>query len=289
MNCGKCGALVGTNAKFCTRCGAPVAAQERAEQPSVAGRPETPTEKVTSRRQGEAPVVQYAPLAGTTLQPVIDGLRGLFTLNALALQDIRSNVSLTVPAIVVVAAAIVATGLGGFLSYVMGYADFRELFSGDGQQLPSEGEFFLKTVVVGSLLGVVFWLVGTGVTILALRSLLKDDVRPEEVLRVAGFAAGPMTLGFFLFIPGIGFGIGLISVALLLAFTTLALHKAFDAPVEKAFLAVLPGFAAWSLLLPLFVSGDNPFGPGVFVFDWSHDWGLDVLGELEDWLYRLGS
>jgi hypothetical protein len=57
-----------------------------------------------------------------------------------------------------------------------------------------------------------------------------------------------------------------------LVFTTLAIHKAFDAPVERALLAAASGFAVWALVLPLLVTTDHPFSPNLFVFDWAKDW-----------------
>ncbi len=262
MNCEKCGAALLPNAKFCSKCGSTVAVEERPA-------PEAPTEHVASGPR-EVPTVSYAPLAGTTLESVINSLKGFLRLDAAAVQDVRTNAALTVPAMVIAAAAIVASGLGGFLSYVIRYPDHGSLLS--------DGEFFLKSTVLGSLLGVVLWLVGTGVTIVVMRSTLKLDVRPEEILRVAGFAATPLAIGFFIFVPGIGFGIGLLSAALLLTFATLAIHKAFNLTAERALVAVVPGFAVWALVLPLLVTGDNPLAPGVFVFDWSQDFLTDILG-----------
>jgi hypothetical protein len=262
MNCQECGAALLPNAKFCSKCGS-TARFEKGPAPQAA------TEGTASGAP-EVTTVSYAPVAGTTFESVSNALRGFLRLDAAAVQDVRTNATLTVPAVVIAVAAIVASGLGGFLSYTIGYPDHGSLLS--------DGEFFLKTAVLGSLLGAVLWLVGTGVTIVVMRSTLKLDVRPEEVLRVAGFAATPLAIGFFIFIPGIDFGIGLLSAALLMTFTTLAVHKAFDLPAERALVAVAPGFAVWALVLPLLVTSDNPLAPGVFVFDWGQDFLSDILG-----------
>jgi len=257
MPCPNCGAELLANAKFCSKCGAAVGGPEGAPQPP----PSEPVHGGYDWRGTSAGA--YAPLFGITLESVADRLRGFLTLDASVINEVRIKGTLTVPALLIAGAAILATGLGGLLHYMIEYSDRRF-------RVPTD-EFFLESVVVGSLLGLVFWLVGTGVTILVLRSVHRQDLRPEEVLRVAGFAAAPLALGFFIFIPGIGFGIGLTSAALLLSFTTLAIHKAFDVPLERALLAAASGFAVWSLVLPLLVSADNPFGPGVFVFDWAKD------------------
>lgn len=243
---------------------APVLRQEMAARPTLLEPPEAPARAVPQTRvAAETPAIRFAPLAGTTLESLENSLRGFLSLNASVIQDVRTNATLTVPSVLIAAAAILATSFGGFISYATRYTD-------RGSPIP-EGEFFLKTVVVGTLLGTALWLVGAGVTLYVIRAALKQDVRLEEVLRVAGFAATPLTIGFFVFIPGIGFGIGLISAALLLTFTVLAIHKAFDMPVERALLAGVSGFAVWSLVLPLVATADSPFGPGIFVFDWAQD------------------
>jgi hypothetical protein len=262
VTCQSCGANLLPNARYCSKCGSTVAVGEKATREARA--------EGAVGLEGATPTVTYAPLAGTALESVINTMRGFLRLDASAIEEVRANAALTVPAVVVAAAAIVVSGVGGFLSYTIGYPDHDPLLS--------DGDFFLKSAVLGSLLGTVLWLVGTGVTIVIMRSMLKLEVRPEEILRVAGFAATPLALGFFIFIPGIDFGIGVLSAALLLAFTTLAIHKAFDVPTERALVAVTPGFAVWALVLPLLATSDNPLAPGVFVFDWSQDFLADIVG-----------
>jgi hypothetical protein len=84
--------------------------------------------------------------------------------------------------------------------------------------------------------------------------------------------AVPFTLGLLVCIPGIGFGIGLLSIALMFFLTVFGLRAAFPsiAP-RRVVLAVSAGFVVWALILPLLSSSDNPFSPGVFVFEWTED------------------
>jgi len=258
MFCPNCGAELLTNAKFCSKCGVAVGEPEGPPQPP-------PSEPVGGRYEwGGTSAAAGASLFGPTLESVMGSLWGFLTLSAPVIHEVRINRTFTIPALLIAGGAILATGLGGLLHYMIEYSDRR-------LGLPTD-EFLLQSVLIGSLLGLVFWLVGTGVTILVLRSVHRQDLRPEEVLRVAGVAAAPLAVGFFIFIPGIGFGVGLISAALLLTFTTLAIHKAFDVPMERALLAAVSGFTVWALVLPLLVTVDHPFGPGLFVFDWAKDW-----------------
>lgn len=248
MNCEACGANLVENAKFCWKCGATV----------VPGQA-TPARAPASYEPEVA--AEPSQFAGATLAPTFDAvretLRRLVVVDGSAFVEIRADVTFTVPALVVAALAVLASGLGGSFWYAV--------------EFELDGEFFWKSGLLGTLFGVLFWAVGTGVTFFMLRSVLKMDVKPDEVFRVAGFAAIPLAIGLFIFIPEIAFGIGLISIALFLAFNALAFHRAFDLPAEKALMAVAPGFALWAIVLPLLVSSDNPFGPGIFVFDWTQD------------------
>lgn len=248
MNCEACGANLVENAKFCWKCGATVvpgqttpARAPASYEPEVAGEP--------------------SQFAGTTLESTFDTvretLRRLVLLDVGAFEEIRADAAFTVPALVIAALAVLASGLGGVFWYSV--------------EFELDGEFFLKSGLLGTVFGFIFWALGTGATLFMLRSVLKMEVKPDEVFRVAGFAAIPLAIGLFIFIPEIAFGIGLISIALFLAFSALAFHQAFDLPAEKALMAVTPGFALWAIVLPLLVSSDNPFGPGIFVFDWTQD------------------
>jgi hypothetical protein len=248
MNCEACGANLVENAKFCWKCGATVVRGQ-----TTPGRAPASSELEVAGEPSQ--------FAGATLAPAFDAvretLRRLVVADVSAFEEIRADVTFTVPALVIAALAVLASGLGGSFWYAV--------------EFEWEGEFFWKSGVLGSLFGFLFWALGTGATFFMLRSALRMDVKPDEVFRVAGFAAIPLAIGLFIFIPEIAFGIGLVSIALFLAFSALAVQRAFDIPAEKALMAVAPGFALWAIVLPLLVSSDNPFGPGIFVFDWCGD------------------
>jgi hypothetical protein len=257
MKCEACGAELGTKAKFCWKCGAAVPAG-----------PATTAQAPTSYQAG----VEREPtdFVGATLAPTFDTvretLRRLVLLDVGAFGEIRADTTFTVPALVVAALAVFASGLGGFFWYSV--------------EFEVDGEFFWKSALLGAVFGFIFWALGIGATLFMLRSVLKQEVKADEVFRVAGFATIPLAIGLFIFIPEIGFGIGLVSVALFLAFSALAFHQAFGLPAEKALIAVAPGFALWAIVLPLLVSSDNPFGPGIFVFDWCGDVLNDIYNAL---------
>jgi hypothetical protein len=246
MKCQACGVELGTNAKFCWKCGAP----------ATAGGGSFPKASATGTDQPPGVAL------GFTVDAVRDALRRVALLDGSVFAEIREDVTLTVPALLVAAIAMSASALGGFLWSMV--------------EFEPDSEFFWKTVLLGTVFGLLFWGIAVGAIFMMLRSIVKIDVKMDEVLRVAGFATAPLGIGLFIFIPEIAFGIGLLSVSLFLALLVVALHTAFDVSVDKALLAVLPGFAIWVLILPLLATTENPFGPGVFVFDWAQDALADV-------------
>lgn len=251
MNCQACGANLVQSAKFCWKCGAQVVRAEPASP--AAPRP------AATQPAGAA--------LGFTVDAVREVLRRLAVLDGSVFAEIRADITLTVPALAVAAIAMIASAFGGFFWSMV--------------EFEPNGDFFWKTVLLGTVFGLLFWGVAVGAVLLMLRSMLKIDVRADEVFRVAGFATAPLAIGLFIFIPEIAFGIGLLSVALFLVFLVVALHNAFDIPADRALLAVIPGFAIWVLVLPLMTTGDNPFAPGVFVFDWAQDFLADFHGIFE--------
>jgi hypothetical protein len=242
MNCQACGANLVQSAKFCWKCGA--AAE--------------PASRRTAAVAGQTPGVAL----GFTVDVVREILRRLAVLDSSVFAEVREDVTLTAPALVVAAIAMAASAFGGFFWSMV--------------EFEPDGEFFWKTVLLGTVFGLLFWGIAVGAVLMMLRSVVKIDVKADEVFRVAGFATAPLAIGLFIFIPEIAFGIGLLSVSLFFALLVVALHQAFDIPVDRALLAVIPGFAIWALVLPLLVTTQNPFGPGVFVFDWSQDALADV-------------
>jgi hypothetical protein len=93
-------------------------------------------------------------------------------------------------------------------------------------------------------------------------------------------AAAPLALSVFLFIPGIDFGVGLASVALLFGLTTIAIQAVTPANPARVLVANLGGFALWAIVLGLLVTSDSFLAPGIFLLDAPSE----RLSELADFL-----
>jgi len=186
---------------------------------------------------------------------------------------LRRDVTMTVPALVALASAVFLAGLGTFIWF--------------GVEIDWSWTVFWKTALIGSLLMGAFWF---GTLVLAFGVLRRDEPSTifSEVWRVGGFAAVPLALGFFVFIPRVGFGIGVLAAGLAAAVLAAVIQIAFDATPRRALAAVAPGFALWCLLLPVFVTSDEPLGAGIFGMSWGNAAVLDIIHALQTAFAGIG-
>ncbi len=288
--CATCGASLLPDAKFCAKCGTTVATEEEAgevKQPTQpetsaaeppAGEPVSPSDEAAAMQAEGQPAAApppppqpHAP-ASTGIPPEAPSvgiqadwlawagrtLQRIFLFDSSVYQELRVDPNATVLSFGIAAIAIFAFALGGFLwanIEVDNVVDFT--WSG----------LFWKSALVGTLIGFGLWLAWITVAVAVLTQVYRMGLRLEEVFRVAGAASAPLAIGFFMFIPGISFGVALVAVVAWVATTIFALQAAFEMPPQKAVVASLAGFAVWAVILPLIVGGDDPLGPGIMLFD----------------------
>jgi hypothetical protein len=198
-----------------------------------------------------------AQASGMDVNSLIQRLRRMATLDTSVFEEVRDDANATIPAVIVVVVATFLTGIGGWLWYQMQDYNFKA------------GTFFLKSTIIGSVLAIVLWGVWVGVTYVMLSQIFRARADLNQLIRVMGFAAAPLALGLLMFIPGLDYGIGLTSLALLFGLTQLALQTATDASPGRVLAANGAGFAVWAIVLELFVAGDyfySAYAPGIFVF-----------------------
>ena len=140
-------------------------------------------------------------------------------------------------------------GFGGWLWWV---------FSGFG----SPGTVFFKTVILGTLASMLLWLVWLLVVYALLQRLAGVITPVEQLVRAAGFATFPLTLGIFMAVPAISFGAGLVALGGWLLATQAAVERTTGAPAGVAMFANLAGFAAWVVLMSLLTTAAIQVGPG---------------------------
>lgn len=163
--------------------------------------------------------------------------------------DVRTDPSATVWALVVAATSMAVLGLGGWLWWQ---------FSGFG----TPATVFLKTVVFGTLASLLLWLVWLLVVYALVQRLTGIVVPVEQLVRAAGFATAPLMLGIFMAVPAISFGVGLVALGGWLLATQAAVERVTGAPPGIAMFANLAGFGAFVVLMSLLTTASNQLGPG---------------------------
>ena len=198
-------------------------------------------------------MMQPPPAGAIDFNVLTQRIRRLMTLDTSVFEEVRTDRSETIPAIVVSAAAMLLFGLGGWLWWVL-------------QDLPDSSDIFIKSFVFGSIASMVLWGISVAVTYVVLTQLFRARVDVNELVRVMGFAAAPLGLGVLMFIPAIEFGVALTAVALFFGATVIATQTATDAAPGRVLAACGAGFLVWAVVLGLLVGDSNTYAPGIFVF-----------------------
>ncbi len=188
-------------------------------------------------------------------QQIIDRIRRALSLDQAAFEEARDDTAFTPVVVGLAAAAVVLAALGAWL-----FGETVLDFTPDG--------WFVDTFVLGSIFTVLLFVAGVAVTYVVLTQVYREAITPDALVRIAALGYLPFALGLLVFIPEIGFGFGILSIAAMFFYTVFGLRAAYPA-VEplRVVVAVLLGFAVWGMILPLVgeLPNDN-FATGVFVF-----------------------
>jgi Yip1 domain len=202
---------------------------------------------------------------GMDVDILVQRLRRLVTLDTSVFDEVRTDTTSTVPALVVAVLSTLAFGFGGWLWWV--FAD-----------IPDKGKMFVQSLIFGSILSLLFWFIWIAITYVLLTQVFRARADVNEMIRVMGFATIPLALGLLMFIPEVDWGIGLLAVAMFFALTTIAVQSATDAPAGRALAANGAGFAIWAIVLGLLVTRSHAWAPGFFVLDRGSDLMRDLFG-----------
>jgi hypothetical protein len=211
-------------------------------------------------RAGKEVAEMMSQAGGMDVNALMQRVRRIATLDTSVFDEVRTDANATIPAVIVAAVATLLFGIGGWLWYL--FSDLSDFSAYDGG-----GEFFLKSVIIGSILAIALWAVWVAITYVLLTQMFRARTDMSELLRVMGFAAAPLGLGVLMFIPMLDFGIALTALALLFGMTLIAVQRATDADAGRALVATAAGFAVWAIVLGLLATDDNVWAPGIFIFD----------------------
>lgn len=101
---------------------------------------------------------------------------------------------------------------------------------------------FVVAWLVALLVGWLGWAV---ITYLVGTALFKGETNIPEMMRVLGYASAPHLLGFFTFIPCVGWLLPVVGWVLALVAGVLAIREALDIDTDKA---ILTGLISWAIV-----------------------------------------
>lgn len=188
-------------------------------------------------------------------QQIIDRIRRALSLDQAAFEEVRDDTAFTPVIVGLAAAAVVLAAVGAWL-----FGETVLDFTPDG--------WFVDTFVLGSIFTMLLFVAGIAVTYVVLTQVYREAIATDALVRVVALGYLPFAVGLLVFIPEIGFGFGILSIAAMFFYTVFGLRSAYPA-IEplRVVVAVLLGFAFWGMILPLVgeLPNDN-FATGVFVF-----------------------
>ncbi len=179
----------------------------------------------------------------------------LATFDGAVLQEIYRDTTAVVPAMLTVALVMFVSALGGLLWAVL-------------EDVPDKLGFFLDSVVIGALVATGMFFVWAGlVAAMAGQVGRQDSAALTATVRTLSFATVPFTFSFFIFLPGLGYAVTLLSVGLLLLSTTLATQIALGTSLARALGSNLFGFVLWLIVLSALNDRDGQFAPPIFLWE----------------------
>lgn len=179
-------------------------------------------------------------------------------LDATAFLEVRDDPRATIPALAVVVVASFLSGIGGWLRY---------LFTVHSLVSPG-GQFFINSVLIGTILAAACWLAWVAVTLFMLRQIWRRRVDFSQLVRTMGLAYFPVAISILLFIKGLSLPVGMISLAAAVLLSGVAVEASVEAEAAEVLFANLLGFAVFAIILGLFGYNGfpNPLAPGIFAF-----------------------
>jgi hypothetical protein len=192
------------------------------------------------------------------VQQVAAWLKRLLYLDTRVFEDVRTNPTATIPSFLVMSAAMLIAGIGGWLWWML-------------QDFGSDSDILVHSALIGTLAAIVLWGVWLVVVYFLLSQVFRQRVYLEQLLRVMGLATAPMALMGLMFIPVASFAIGIAALALVFGVTCVAISYVCSANPAQILVANLAGFFVWAVALTVLASGSgagerNPHAPGIFLY-----------------------
>lgn len=199
---------------------------------------------------------------GASFQNLGSWLLRLARLDLTVFDDIKDDVSATVPALTVAVVASFLSGLGSWLWWT--FQDFPK----------GGGDVFVKSFLLGSILQVGVWFLWVYVAAMVLSRGLGVAADLNRLLRTMGLAFAPMAIAVLIFISFLAVPLGAIAVGATLVLSYVAIQSATDAQPQQVMLANIIGFVIFAFVLGILsnlseVYNTGGLAPGLFFFNLS--------------------
>ena len=174
--------------------------------------------------------------------------------------EVYKDTSATVSVAIFAAIVLLLSGLGGylFIANSIGFDRYELVAHGSG-------EFFFRSILLGTIFGLVLWLAWSFITSWLLRQFANVDADFLGIARVLGIALLPLVLALLLFIDDAFLGLSWIALGGVAALALVGVLEALDVRPGHAWLATLAGFAVFVIGLTILGDDLSDFAPGFFV------------------------
>lgn len=194
----------------------------------------------------------------SNVQTVSSWVGRLFRFDFSAFDEIRSEPSATMGALIVVFGASVLAGIGSWLWAV------------ETRGVPGD-EVFIKSLLLGSIIQTFVWLLWVYLVYQVLVRGYGARTDFAELTRTMGFAFTPVALNLLIVIDVFAVPFGIIAFVMAVLFTNVAIQHASDAEAREATMANISGFASFAIVMGVFanmleVSNAGGLAPGILFF-----------------------
>jgi hypothetical protein len=175
--------------------------------------------------------------------------------------EVYADRSATIPVAVYAAVVFLISGLGGLI-YIASRFEFDvydELLDRH-----SAAEFFLLSVILGTVFALVMWAAWSFITTFLLNQLGRANADLLGVARVIGLALGPLVLAILLFFDDGFLSISWIALGAVVTLAVIGILEAIDVRPGHAWLATLAGFAVFVIVLEFLGYSGRDLAPGFF-------------------------
>lgn len=185
---------------------------------------------------------------------ILSRLRRMLLLDSNVFTEVYDDRRFTTIVAGLMGAAVFIAGLGAYL-YGETVLDYRP------------DDWFLDTVILGSLFTIILFAVGITVSYLVLAQVFSIAVTLDGLARVLAMTYTIYALGFFVFLPEIGFTFGALSIAAMLYYAVYGVRAVTpNSSAGAALVATGAGFVVWITVLALISDPGDNFFTGAMVY-----------------------